>query len=99
MSRDSRQYVAQEFNVAQALPVPMTRAEKEAAKRREMARGQKTHTMRDVEDARVSTAAYIIKDLKQVVKALNAKAVRNSDNEEAYEFAIELVKSVISSHE
>lgn len=55
-------------------------------------------TQRDVDAARISATDYVLKDLRQVVKALEAKALRAGDSE-AYDFAIELVKSVISSHE
>lgn len=95
--RDSRRnYVAHEFNVPQAYPPPI-----------EVAAGPTTPapalTQRDIEDARATTAKYIVKDLKQVVKALAAKAIRANarkdvNAEDAYEFAIELVKSVIDSH-
>lgn len=85
MSRDQRQYVAQEFNVPQAMP----------ARER-----QRTITQKDVDDARASTATYIVKDLKQVRRALEAKATRASEESaDAYEFAIALVQSVIDSHE
>lgn len=55
--------------------------------------------IKELAEARQQAYDRVIKDLRQCVKAIDAKATRNDGSQEIAAFAIALIESVINSYE